>query len=177
MKLEVLEDLKTQRNLTNKEISELTGISQPTIGRIFNGQVEPSFENVAAIVRAIGGSLDELAGIHKSESQEIQALRREIHILRVENDAEKKQLESYEKVIGSIDRILEEKDKAAAYLKKMIRYFGIALAAMVVVFVGIVLFDIMHGGVGYIRYDELSNQTQEGMNVLLSALPDWLRVR
>lgn len=170
MKLEVLEDFRTQANLTNKEISELTGISQPTVSRIFNGQGEPSFENVAAIVRAIGGSLDELAGIQRSESQEIQ-------ILRVENEAQKKQLGSYEKLIGSIDRVLEEKDKAAAYLKKMVRYFGIALAAMVIVFVGIVLFDILHGGVGYIRYDELSNQAQEGINVLLGALPDWIGLR
>lgn len=59
-----LNDLKDELDLTNRDISERSGVPLGTVNRIFAGQTEnPSFEAIAAIVRAMGGSLDELAGI------------------------------------------------------------------------------------------------------------------
>lgn len=59
-----LKELKTARGLTNKELSELSGVPIATINRVLAGQTEaPSFQVVCELVKAMGGSLDELAGI------------------------------------------------------------------------------------------------------------------
>ena len=159
-----LEALKTQKNLTNRQISEMSGVPTATVQRIMAGTGESSFDSVAKIISAIGGSLDELAGISLPESEEV-------HILRRENEILKEQAASYEKLAKAYESVYAEKEKATIYLKKIIRYLAIALAAMVIVFVGIVIFDILNGGVGYIRYDELSQQDR--LEVLLSVLPGW----
>ena len=44
-----------------------------TVSRILAGQVEcPSFQAVADMTRALGGSLDELAGIERKEPEKTQ---------------------------------------------------------------------------------------------------------
>ncbi|MDD6275491.1 MAG: helix-turn-helix transcriptional regulator [Clostridia bacterium] len=62
-----LKSLKESRKMTNREISELSGIPESTLARIFSGQTDnPSFQSVCDIVTALDGSLDEIAGIrHK----------------------------------------------------------------------------------------------------------------
>ena len=59
-----LKELKDQRKLTNQQLSELSGVPVGTINRIMAGQTDnPSFQTVCDMVMAMGGSLDELAGI------------------------------------------------------------------------------------------------------------------
>lgn len=70
-----LNDLKDELNLTNRAISDGSGVPLGTVNRIFAGQTEnPSFDHIAAIVRFMGGSLDEIAGIpcraHKTTHSE-----------------------------------------------------------------------------------------------------------
>ncbi len=64
-----LKDLKNKKNLTNQELSDLSGVPIGTINRIMSGQTDnPSFQTVCDIVMAMDGSLDELVGI-KPESE------------------------------------------------------------------------------------------------------------
>ena len=64
MLYEKLKALKMSKNLTIQEISEKSGVPSSTVSRIFSGQTDnPSFQNICDIVIAMGGSLDELAGI------------------------------------------------------------------------------------------------------------------
>ena len=59
-----LKELKDQRKLTNQQLSDLSGVPVGTINRIMAGQTDnPSFQTVCDMVMAMGGSLDELAGI------------------------------------------------------------------------------------------------------------------
>lgn len=61
---EYLSKLKDKKNLTQQQIAELSGVPMGTVSRILAGQVEcPSFQAVADITKALGGSLDEFAGI------------------------------------------------------------------------------------------------------------------
>lgn len=65
---EKLKALKTEKNLTTHQLSELSGLPESTISRILSGQTDsPGFLAVADLVRAMGGSLDEIVGIEAPE--------------------------------------------------------------------------------------------------------------
>jgi predicted transcriptional regulator len=55
---------KETKNITLGEIAETSGVPLATVNRVFAGQTKnPSFDCISRIVKALGGSLDELAGI------------------------------------------------------------------------------------------------------------------
>lgn len=59
MLITYLNRLKEERNMTNQEIAEASGISAGTVGRIFSGNAKnPSHEAIVAIVRALGGDMN-----------------------------------------------------------------------------------------------------------------------
>ena len=85
MLLEGLKELKEQKKMTNQELADLSGVPLGTINRIMAGQTDnPSFQTVCDITRALGGSLDKIAGLNpegereKPVSNEIRALYREV---------------------------------------------------------------------------------------------------
>lgn len=58
-----LRELKERRGMTNHEIAVASNIPESTVTRILTGQTEnPTFSNVADIVTALGGSVDEVIG-------------------------------------------------------------------------------------------------------------------
>ena len=68
---EHLKRLKEAKNLTFKDISNITTISEATITKIFRGETEnPSFDTITRIFVALDGSVDEFLGIKKSPSEE-----------------------------------------------------------------------------------------------------------
>lgn len=52
-----------ERNMTQKTLSELTGITRSTLARILSNESDPSLEQGILIAKALGVSLDSLAGI------------------------------------------------------------------------------------------------------------------
>lgn len=70
MNLEKLNALKNKGNYTFQQISDLTNIPLSTLNRIFKGESSPTFDNVAAIARAIGGDLNDLADLAKGQSSQ-----------------------------------------------------------------------------------------------------------
>ena len=145
MEIKKLEKAKIQGNFTNKKISELTRISESTVSRIFSREVEPKFRDVAAIAEVVGVSLDDLAGIARNESEEIKELRLKVR----EQDVE---IRSQAAVIVSHEREIARADKAADYLKRLVRILGTAVAVMVVAVMAILVFDVMNGDIGWARY-------------------------
>lgn len=74
-----LKALKDSKGITNRELAERTGIPESTIARIISGQTDsPSFQNVADIVIALGGSLDEITGIQKDEPPQLSGIRAQL---------------------------------------------------------------------------------------------------
>lgn len=63
-----LREMKEKCGYSNKKIAELSGVSLPTVNRIMSGQTDvPNFQTVCDLVIAMGGSLDELAGIQPKQ--------------------------------------------------------------------------------------------------------------
>ena len=71
MTSDYLKALKLKKNLTNQELSDLSGVPVGTINRIMANQTDnPSFQTVCDIVIALDGSLDERAGIRPKKDSE-----------------------------------------------------------------------------------------------------------
>jgi transcriptional regulator with XRE-family HTH domain len=123
-----LKEMKEKRGLTNKELAELSGVSLPTVNRIMSGQTDvPNYQTVCDLVMAMGGSLDELAGI-----------KNEATVQHVAFD------EGYMAVIRDKDRIIGEKDR---WIKRL---FFISLALMITL-LGFLVYDYLHPMVGFIQ--------------------------
>ena len=150
MDVNKLENAKTKGNFTNKKIAEMTGVSESTVSRIFSREVEPKFRDIASIAKVVGVSLDDLAGIARHESEEIRELRLKVR----EQDVE---IRSQASVIVSHEREIARADKAAAYLKKIVRILAIAVAVMVIVVMTVLAYDILHGSIGWARYSSYFN--------------------
>ena len=122
---ELLRALKTQKNLTNKKISELSGIPEPTISNIFNKQgATTSWSNIRELVRAMGGSLDELAGIKATPPAP-----------PVQRD----------------DKVIELYERGYSFRNRIIFVLSVLCLFMIAVIAIVLIYDIMHPHLGYIK--------------------------
>lgn len=122
-----LKALKDKRNLTNQQLSDLSGIPIGTINRIMAGQTDnPSFQTVCDMVIAMGGSLDELVGIASSSGED----EREAQ-LNVETSL------LYKETIKMKDRWL-------------LRLF-ICCCVFILFIMGILIYDVTHPTTGFFQ--------------------------
>ena len=120
-----LKELKDQRKLTNQQLSDLSGVPVGTINRIMAGQTDnPSFQTVCDMVMAMGGSLDELAGIQKPGGGEPSP--------------------PGEDLIRLYERTIEGKEKW------LYRLFFLC-CVLIAVLLGVLIYDLTHPMVGFFR--------------------------
>ena len=127
MNLEKLNALKTKGKFSNERISKLSGIPVQTVGRIFRGEGSPTFDNIAAIARAIGGDLNDLADLREEESETKDEL------IRVQEITIKMQKTS-----------IDEK-------RRYIKWMAIAIACLIAVIIVFTAIDRANGSVGWLR--------------------------
>lgn len=111
MIISYLNELKQKAgNPSNAEIAELSGVQESTISRLFSGSVDnPRFQSVVDIVIALGGSLDELVGIVKSQPESVKienpieavekVLKAEENAMRVLDDTERQHYQEHIKYL------------------------------------------------------------------------------
>ena len=117
--------LKEKRKLTNQQLSDLSGVPMGTINRILSGQTDnPSFQTVCDMVMAMGGSLDELAGIQTPGGGEPSP--------------------PGEDLIRLYERTIEGKEKW------LYRLFFLC-CVLVAVLLGVLIYDLTHPMVGFFR--------------------------
>ena len=120
-----LKELKDQRKLTNQQLSDLSGVPVGTINRIMAGQTDnPSFQTVCDMVMAMGGSLDELAGIQTPCGGEPSP--------------------PGEDLIRLYERTIEGKEK---WLYRLFFLCCVLVAALL----GVLIYDLTHPMVGFFR--------------------------
>lgn len=151
-----LEALKSKRKLTNKQIAEMSGVSPATIQRVLAEKGESSFDTVLRIVRGLGGSLDEMAGISKPESQELQELREKIA-------EQSRTIETLEQRIANFDTNLDmisksyqdalaDRERGITYLRRITRILSVSLAVLVLFIMLVMAIDLLNGHIGWHRY-------------------------
>lgn len=133
-----IKTLMERENVTQAKLAELTGIPQGTLSRILNGSTDcPTFANVSAIVKALHGSLDVMAGIvDEPDNKPMQASERELY---------EKLLADKERQLRSVNGMLEQKQE---WLTRLWR----ALIVTVVIIGVLLVVDVCIGSVGFIRY-------------------------
>lgn len=120
-----LKELKDQRKLTNQQLSDLSGVPVGTINRIMAGQTDnPSFQTVCDMVMAMGGSLDELAGIQTPGGGEPSP--------------------PGEDLIRLYERTIEGKEK---WLYRLFFFCCVLIAVLL----GVLIYDLTHPMVGFFR--------------------------
>ncbi len=141
--LSQLQALKEDKGLTSADIAKLSGVPEQTVKRIFNGTTpDPRFDTIAKITISLGGSLDIISG------------------LRPETDFKpstpvRKALSASADLIGEKDiRIAELKEelKRERRAKTIILCVAAAFSVLFVSLLTFLIFDILNGNVGFIRY-------------------------
>lgn len=125
-----LSKLKDETRLTQQLLSDRTGIPMGTIPRYFAGMEDDSanFEIVRKLVMAMGGSLDELAGIPSRASPE------------PKSDSEL--VGTYKALLAEKDDRLAHRDRTIYYERKRSRILSIACFAILMVFVMLLIIDL-----------------------------------
>lgn len=133
-----IKTLMERENVTQAELARLTDIPQGTLSRILNGTTDcPTFANVTAIVKALHGSLDVMAGIVDEPNEK--------PVTMTERELYEKLIADKERQLRSVNGMLEQKQQ---WMRRLWR-----LLIVMIVIIGIILIaDICIGSVGFIRY-------------------------
>ena len=127
-----LRELKTKGNFTFQAISDLSGISEPTIRKIFSGETaDPRFDTVVKLVTVMGGSFDVLSAPKKVEEIEANA------IIALK--------ESYEARFADLKEQVES-------LKRGKRLIGIVCGILASFLILLLILDLCIGSHGWILY-------------------------
>lgn len=127
-----LNALKTKGNFTYSDISNLSGIPEATIRKIFSGETaDPRFDTIVKLVSSMGGSMDDIVGVKKEGEIEMNA------IIALK--------EAYE------SRIKDIKEHIAS-LRNDKRILSIATCALMAFVIFLLVLDLSIGSRGWIQY-------------------------
>lgn len=141
-----LNALKTKAGITCAEWSNLSGIPEGTIRKILSGDTaDPRLETVLKLVASVGGSMDDLAGSKKEAEIENKAVL-------VLKDTYEARIEALNDRIEALRERNEDTKKYAASLHRDKNILAIVVAALMLVIVGLLVFDIALGSHGWVQY-------------------------
>ena len=134
-----LNALKTKVGITCAEWSKLSTVPEATIRKILSGETpDPRFETIVRLVSSAGGSMDDIAGGKKETEIE----NRAVIVLK----------EAYEARIDALRERVEDVRKYAEAVNRDKKMLGVAVAVLVAILVGILIFDIAVGTHGWVQY-------------------------
>lgn len=132
--------------LTKPILSELSGVPLATIKRIFSGETpSPQFQTVVALVRAMGGSLDELCDFPKPEVEVDTIPSPTVELISAYQGtiADKaKQIEDKEKAAEDKEQMISDKDDQLSFYRKiitsLIALLSVSVASWIVLLAAVV---------------------------------------
>ena len=157
MLCEYLKTLKKQQNLTNAQIAAKSGVSESTVSRILKGEGKSvDYGTVHDVIVALGGSLDEAAGIKRETthvSSESAHASNEANLAAVEARASQTFMRHFEEHTNIIQRErVDSLREIIAHKDKTIRMLLIALFVALGILVGQWIIDALIGTSGWVRY-------------------------
>ena len=127
-----LNALKDKGKFTFIELSNLSGLPETTIRKIFSGETaDPRFDTIMKLVTAMGGSMDDIMGKKKEEEIGMNA------IIALK--------EAYE------SRIADIKEHIGS-LRKDKRVLGVVAGVLIAFVVFLLVLDLSIGSRGWIQY-------------------------
>ena len=139
--LQHLKSLKEKKGYSNAKIAELSNIPLATVNKVYSGETpNPSFDTVARLTIALGGSLDVIAGIKSSTDEPTLTSP----VLQT--------IESYSELLKEKNERIKEKDEIIRQTKKALKIFAGFTGGILLLLVGFVLFDAITGHLGLFRY-------------------------
>lgn len=148
---------KEECRKTAAQLQAESGIPETTYKRIVGGGSDPLFSNAIALVKAVGGSVDELVGIaprvagNDVMAAQNEGLLQQINLLKKENETLNKENGAKDNQIAAFDRLLTEKEAAKTWLKKVIKYLAVACVILTALIVGLYVYDITHVDRGFFQ--------------------------
>ena len=119
-----------ERNMTQKTLSELTGTTRSTLARILSNESAPSLEQAILIAKALGVSLDSLAGIavNSAESTPVEVMADTAINAYTELIAERdKNIEYLNARLADKEQLLAAKDEVIELQKSIIENMRVHL--------------------------------------------------
>ena len=156
-----INELRKAKNLSVQALSDLANVPKSTLDKVLSGQTEnPQFSLIVSVVKALGGSLDEMYGLPQKASplQHEEALAYEREIARLKARIEE-QSHSHRK---SMDALVEAHKNSTTHLKDRLHFqtilVGILLVALAVLIVTLLVFlwDALHSDWGRFQLREIS---------------------
>lgn len=153
MLCDYIKSLKAQKGLTNAQIAAISGVSESTISRMIKGEGKSvDYGSVLNVVLALGGSMDEAAGI-MHEAAPANNDTPTVDLAAVEARATQTFMRHFEEHtniihrerVDSLREIIDHKDKT-------IRMLLIALFVTLGILVGQWIIDALIGTSGWVRY-------------------------
>lgn len=167
LKTELLR-MKERCGLTNEEISKASLIALQTVNNVFSGRTQdPGYSTVAALVKAMRGSMDDIEGLlthHEHHGQDkitpcvkcqekLERIR-ELYERMVASSNEtikaqsadlKEREKTFEKIQKEHEKVVEQKNK---WITALFVICGIAVATFLVM----VILDVLLPTIGWITY-------------------------
>ena len=139
--LQHLKSLKEKKGYSNAKIAELSNVPLATVNKVYSGETpNPSFDTVARLTIALGGSLDVIADIKSSTDEPTLTSP----VLQT--------IESYSELLKEKNERIKEKDEIIRQTKKALKIFAGFTGGILLLLVGFVLFDAITGHLGLFRY-------------------------
>ena len=140
---EKLVEMKKKSGISTQQTADQSGVPASTITRMLSGQTEePTFSNIAKVVKTWGGSLDELAGI---EPKTITVV-------------EKVPIPTDERLIDLYERTIKNKNR-------WLKWLFITNLSLVLFLIGLLIFDLSNPDMGW--YQAVRSILNEGVGTFM----------
>lgn len=169
---EYVNRLKNEQNLTNQQISEISGVPKSSVDRMLREEhTLPSLENAAAVISALGGSLDVAMGISPEpvelpqqspeDTRGILLLLRDVvtRIVILHNTADKQR-----------DAVIAEYGR----FRSRVMFVSLLINAA---FFALLIYDFTHPEIGWIQFDITAKLQQSFIGGLSVCAALWARLR
>lgn len=141
---EKLVEMKKKSGLSTQQTADQSGVPLSTITRMLSGQTEePTFSNIAKVVKTWGGSLDELVGIEPKT----------ITVTKTET-------------LPSDERLIHLYERAIASKNRWIRWLFTLTLVLVFFFIGVLIFDVITPDTGW--YQQTAMAMSDASEQILS---------
>lgn len=157
---------KNEMGMTNQQLADSSGVPKSTIDRILGGRTEnPSLQNILDLANAVGYEFSRTPAMPPAPI--------------VPGDSTAQMRAIYEDRIKAYERlIVRDQRHNNMLLAEKNRWIKVSLALniiLVIFIIGVLIYDITHLDVGWVRHNELSQYT-DGMRNMLSVFMNWLNI-